>query len=596
MRITLLFILICTSVQAQNSSFSVRYQRITTLLKEHHIEPLTVDDSFSNRLFDFFISEVDKDRALFIQPVIKRLAVHRNTLDDGPQYIKRFLIDVKDELASPVKSQIEWLQNNRGNTLLPSEVIHTRYSDWPLTNQEAITRYASIVKFGILKRSLLVMQQSMTSFESIEEEVRHYEFDLRSMALDSLISDNLEELFLNCIPRLYDSHSELFNGKDSGLFIDELSSERQSFGLEFSINSIGEMVVSRVVPGGAGWNSGRITSGDILTEISTIRGETFATHMMLTYELEYLFVKETSLTLTLKNAIGIQDTVTLTKTRLDNESNFMKAYSLSGPATIGYLPLTSFYTSWEDESLAPKCANDLARELMGLKKLSVQGLILDLRDNGGGSVQEAIEIAGIFIDEGTLCQFIQSADPKKGIIRDRNRGLLYNGPMVVLVNRFTASAAELLAAILQDYHRAIIVGEQTFGKGVGQTLLPLEPVMGDKRPAEMLMVTDRFYFTTNGVALQHHGVIPDINLPSPLRFSGEISLPNSLSIENLPSKTGIMRLPELPIDTLRQLSMNRREPFEEVERNALAEIMYPEEVSGTGFLLLAINGSGNMRR
>jgi carboxyl-terminal processing protease len=153
----------------------------------------------------------------------------------------------------------------------------------------------------------------------------------------------------------------------------------------------------------------------------------------------------------------------LQKTKIENEDNIVKSFLLEGQHKVGYISLPSFYTEWE-ETEGSKCASDVAREIIKLKKDGIQGLILDLRFNGGGSLGEAVEMAGIFIDEGAVTQ-IRTREPKPVVLKDMNRGVIYSGPLVVLVNGQSASASELLAATLQDYNRAVIVGYSHLWKG-----------------------------------------------------------------------------------------------------------------------------------
>ena len=162
------------------------------------------------------------------------------------------------------------------------------------------------------------------------------------------------------------------------------------------------------------------------------------------------------LILKFKKADGTEKTVMLKKEKLENEENIVKGFVLQGEKKIGYILLPGFYTEWENES-GSSCANDVAKEIVKLKKENIDGLILDVRYNGGGSLGEALEMTGIFIDEGPVVG-IKSKDPKVVFLKDPNRGTIFSGPMVLMVNGQSASASEMLAAALQDYNRAPHVG------------------------------------------------------------------------------------------------------------------------------------------
>src|SRR5688572_21233923 len=177
-------------------------------------------------------------------------------------------------------------------------------------------------------------------------------------------------------------------------------------------------------------------------------------------------------------------TVFLRKEKIENEENIVRGFVLKGEKKIGYILLPGFYTEWENES-GSSCANDVAKEIVKLKRENIEGLILDVRFNGGGSMGEAMELTGIFIDEGPLAG-TKYRDGKVAFMKDPNRGQIYTGPMVLMVNGQSASASEMLAAALQDYNRAVIVGSNTFGKATMQQMMPLDtaqrnPLSGDHK-------------------------------------------------------------------------------------------------------------------
>src|SRR5437762_8924227 len=162
----------------------------------------------------------------------------------------------------------------------------------------------------------------------------------------------------------------------------------------------------------------------------------------------------------------------LAKEKIETEDDIVKGYVLNGEKKIGYISLPDFYTIWEDES-GSGCANDVAKEIVKLKKENIDGLILDVRYNGGGSLGEALQLTGIFIDEGPLLGE-KDRNGKLVFLKDPNRGTIYDGPMVLMVNGQSASASEVLAAALQDYHRALIVGSSTYGKATMQEIFPMD--------------------------------------------------------------------------------------------------------------------------
>ena len=212
---------------------------------------------------------------------------------------------------------------------------------------------------------------------------------------------------------------------------------------------------------------------------------------------------------------GTNKIVLLRKEKINNEENIVKGFVLKGTKKIGYILLPGFYTEWENEA-GSSCANDMAKEIVKLKKENIEGLILDVRFNGGGSVKEAIDMIGIFIDEGPLAAE-KGGDGKQVTFRDPNRGTIYDGPMALMVNGQSASASEMLAASLQDYNRAVIIGSNTYGKATMQQMFLLDTITrrpftggGDKDAAK---ITIKKLYRLNGQSAQLNGVIPDVMLP-----------------------------------------------------------------------------------
>jgi carboxyl-terminal processing protease len=232
------------------------------------------------------------------------------------------------------------------------------------------------------------------------------------------------------------------------------------------------------------------------------------------------FNEETTIKIRLKKNQGTIEEIDLLNETATNEENVIKSYILGSRKKIGYIGLPGFYTQWNGE-YGTGSANDLGKELLKLKQENIDGLILDLRFNGGGSVQEAIEIASAFISEGSM-SIEEGLGGSLKLLKDPHRGRLYTGGLVVLVNEISASASEITAGILQDHNRAIIVGNKTYGKGTGQILLPLNFYFDEKKQSLQessdnsgyIKVTTSRYYNLKGKSHQLVGVTPDIELPS----------------------------------------------------------------------------------
>ncbi|HXC06636.1 MAG TPA: S41 family peptidase, partial [Bacteroidia bacterium] len=283
--------------------------------------------------------------------------------------------------------------------------------------------------------------------------------------------------YLNSIATAYDPHSAFFSPAGAADFLSMISTQVSSFGFNLGKNDAGECVIERLAPGGSAWKSNQLHAGDVILKI-TVKGRPTVEPVNLSDgELNDVFrsitTEETDFEL--RTEQGQTKTITLVKTTMKSEENAVKGYLLHESAPIGYIALPSYYT--ETGSANPLgCANDVAREIIKLQEEHMEGLILDLRSNGGGALYEAIALAGLFIDEGPLCIFkLKSGKPV--LIKDMNRGTAYNGPLIVLINGESASATELFAGMMKDYHRAVLVGSSSFGKATGQIIIPMDSIV-----------------------------------------------------------------------------------------------------------------------
>jgi carboxyl-terminal processing protease len=271
-----------------------------------------------------------------------------------------------------------------------------------------------------------------------------------------------------------------------------------------------------------------------------------------------------TLELTLRNITSGSQVVQLKKEKLNSEDNLVRSFVLTGEKKIGYISLPDFYSEWGDQEGA-QCANDVAREILKLKRENIEGLILDVRFNGGGSLAEAVAMAGTFVDAGPMGILkTKATDPLT--MKDMNRGTVYDGPLVVMVNRLSASASEFVAAALQDYRRAIIVGTQTYGKATGQEMYPLMPGKTEidytklnATPWGFATITTSRIYRINGKSVQRNGVEADIRLPDfyDIGEYSEAALPFALLPDSSSKKTYYSPFRAFPLAQLRAKSAAR---------------------------------------
>jgi carboxyl-terminal processing protease len=285
------------------------------------------------------------------------------------------------------------------------------------------------------------------------------------------------------------------------------------------------------------------------------------------------------LTLGVRKADGTLKEVNLQKARVagtpEEDDDKVQGFLLKGAKTIGYISLPAFYEDWENNKGVNGCANDVAKEIIKLKKENIGGLILDLRYNGGGSMNEAVQLSGLFIDAGPVGQVL-SRDPKVYTLKDINRGTVWSGPLLVLVNGSSASASEMVAGTLQDYNRALIVGSPTYGKATAQVVLPMDTTVNleqlDRRTvaSSYLKVTISKLYRVNGSTAQMTGVKPDVLLPEPPGAGTEREADERFVLPPTPIAANkyYLPLPALPVadeQALAQKAMNGIPFFQETK-------------------------------
>ena len=373
----------------------------------------------------------------------------------------------------------------------------------------------------------------------------------------------LQDNYLNCIAWCYDPHSSYMNLKEKKEFETEMSASEFSAGIGLDENDKGESTIDFLQPGGSAWRSGQLHKGDVITKVK-INGQEKSVAEMEEDELDDMLnsKEESDLSLTVKTPAGESKTVKLHKEKVVNEESVVKSYVIQGKKNIGYISLPGFYSREEEgakEINYNGCANDVSKEIVKLKKDSIAGLVLDVRFNGGGSMWEAMQLAGIFIDIGPVAS-VKDKDGKVYFLKDPNRGTIYDGPMIVLINGASASASEFLSAALQDYNRAVIMGDKTYGKGTAQIVMPMDTNKVDisKQYEDFVKVTQKKFYRVNGGTTQWAGVQPDIELPGVFASDKYKEKANASALLPDKSKVGVFeKLPPLPLASLADKSAKR---------------------------------------
>jgi carboxyl-terminal processing protease len=474
-------------------------------LEKSHYAPKPVNNAFSESVFNKMLDELDPYRIYFDAVALQSLATYKTTIDDelngkpgnfckdlAAVYFKKLVAGetlALDLLKTPVSlTQNASFQYHaltpyskdaagyklRWQQYLQWRVLSRVYEQWEYTAEDSADASLPAVTSQWFK------DEEANARAQIGKRVEQRLKEHTTGGL-AAVETEINQLYLHVIAQCFDPHSDYFDSGNKKEFSESLSSDKLEFGFSIAETEEGEILIDELKPGGAAWNSGNIYANDKLVQVKTKTGKTVNVKEQGVEALSKVLgeVGQEELELTLRSADGSTRQVKLQKQEAKNEENIVRGYLLNGSKKIGYISLPSFYTSW-DEQTGSGCANDLSKEIIKLKREKIDGLILDLRYNGGGSVQEAVEIAGIFIEAGPM-SIIRYGSGERGTLKDPSRGSIYDGPLMVLINGQSASASELVAATLQDYKRAIIMGSPSFGKATMQVMLPLDTTIISNR-------------------------------------------------------------------------------------------------------------------
>lgn len=555
--------------QARKDAFVLK-----RMLEELHYSPRTFDDKFSEQVFYRFIERLDPQHLYFTAADIKELSAYRHSIDEELQgaswsFLERTASLYRHRLAQADSLIPLLLQKPFDFSLKESMVVEPDSLDFAADDKEGRARLARWLKYNTLQRladlaasdTINNPAAGLKQEASIREKVKIVQQRKIKKILEHPWGYDayIASLFFNSITGCFDPHTVYMPPADEENFEGDVTGVRYSFGLQLDENEQGEVIIVHLVPGAPAWRSGELNKDDVLLKLKWAnKPETDLSAASLEEVEEMLSdLNHDRLELTVRKAGGIEKTVLLVKEKVRDDENFVKSFVLAGEKKIGYISLPGFYTEWGNEA-GSSCANDVAKELVKLKQEKIEGLVLDLRNNGGGSMQEAIDMAGIFIDEGPL-GFVKGRDPKPRSFKDINRGTIYDGPLLVLVNGQSASASEMVAGTLQDYNRAIIAGNSTYGKATVQVVLPLDTVSAENGSRGYLKLTIQKLYRVTGKTNQVKGVTPDVQLPDILAGISyrESSEPFALAPDTVKRSSYFHPLNSLPVSDLSAKSSAR---------------------------------------
>ncbi len=513
---------------------------ITCMAAKYHVQPRPVDDSFSADVFNQLLQNLDEDKIYFTQKDINTLAKYKFDIDDEiknkqPAFLDAVTKIFKDRITE-ADSLIDDICKKPFNFSLSEKISDAEDTSFPADDKAARIKLYKNLKAEAL--DIITNTDSLTRMspqllkkfvDSIEPEARAKAAQSMKHAIDIILKSaagvpaTVGNEYCKAIAVCYDPHSEYFPLTEEENFESELGQDQMVFGFRCKEEDDGSVKIESIMPGSPAFKSGQMNKGDKFISVqweNKLPIDVSNAGLKQFYEVLEMSNHDKA-TFKIKKPDGTVRTVVLMKQKMqdDDDENRVKGFLLKGSKTIGFISLPAFYADWEDEGTGVNgCANDVAKEILKLEKENIQGLIIDLRYNGGGSIQEAVELSGIFIDIGPVGMY-KDRDEKIYTLKDVNRGTIYDGPLMIMVNGYTASAAEMVAGTLQDYHRAVIIGSDTYGKATAQVVLPMDTTLTpDKDPDKIktdsyFKVTISELYRVTGNTAQAKGIEPDIVLP-----------------------------------------------------------------------------------
>lgn len=519
-KIWLVFLLTSSVLFSQNSAETCELvNKINALIQAEHIRPKPMDDSLSIFVFDNLINGLDPSRNIFYKTEYDEMAAkYRLNLDDlilGDDCT--FLADITDKYKTGLLRTKEVLEKIQAGPIdyTKKDTIRFYKKSFPfyLKKEDLEKVWLKKLRYQILDE----IAETSDNLDSIKANFKSIELASRKLILtneicriNTLLETKLkqEENFYNFFCTYFDPHTAYFSDDSKTSFVASLSKEHLSLGMTVNLNEKNEIIIEEIDPNGPAYKTGQIKKGDQIVSISNQK-ETLQVSCASLESISTMILSESnkSITLTLKRNSSKSFDVYVEKQVMKDEENSVFSFIVGKESKIGYIKIPSFYADLDGTS-RKGCADDVAREVIKLERDNIKGLVIDLIDNGGGSMEEAIKMAGMFIDYGPLSIVVDNKQ-ETSVINDPYKGLIYKGPIVVLVNSNTASASEFFSSILQDYNRALLLGSTTLGKATMQTILSLD----ESKNTDFLKITINKFYRVTGKSHQYIGVTPDVVLP-----------------------------------------------------------------------------------
>ncbi len=544
-----LFIGFQTQGKSDNDNPKSKYTRIIRnvglLLEQGHYSPKPIDDNFSKLVLKKFIEDLDGDKNIFLQGDLEGFKKFESKIDDeirGAELISFFNINEVyiNRLKETTALFTDILAKPFDYTKDESVMLDREKLSNPKTEAERKDIWRKRLKYLALDKYNIMLEDreknkgkadfKFKADSTLERESR----DAVRKQIDRFFStritrENNDEnfsTFVNAITGTMDPHTNYMAPVDKRTFDESLKGSFYGIGAQLKEDD-GKIKISSLISGGPAWKGGELKVEDEIIKVAQGKEEPVdVTGYSVTDAVKIIrgAKKGSEVRLTVRRLDGSVVVIPIIRDEIKLDDTFAKSAIINGEHKVGYIYLPEFYVDFADPNGA-KCSEDVAREIEKLKAENVQGIIMDLRGNGGGSLPEVVKMVGLFIEDGPVV-VVKGREDKPYQWKDKDKSVLYSGPLTVMVDEFSASASEIFAAAIQDYKRGIIIGStSTYGKGTVQRSIPLNPesenpLFSNKNAEDLgsVKLTLQKFYRVNGGATQLKGVTPDIVIPDRMEY------------------------------------------------------------------------------
>ncbi len=527
------------------------------VVERGHYEPSAIDDKFSKGIYKDYMEALDPSKRFFLQSDIDEFSKYETQLDDQ---IKNRDLSFFDLTYSRLVSRMEESKAYYKQIMdapfdyTIDENFNTDYENMPYAKNTAELKEKWRKQIKLSTLSSLTDKQKLESdklksdaaykvksFEELEKETRESSFKSLNEYfgfIDDLNRDDWFSIYVNAIASRFDPHTSYFAPEEKERFDVSMSGKLEGIGARLQKkNDFTE--ITELISGGPAWRGKELEPGDVVLKVAQGSKDPVDVVGMRIDDVvkKIKGPKGTEVRLTVKKTDGSIKIISLIRDNIEIEETYLKSSIVNkNGLKYGVIYLPKFYIDFEDKD-SRDAGKDMAIEVERLKKEGVKGIIVDVRDDGGGSLKTVVDITGLFIEQGPVVQ-IKSAAGKKEVLYDRDRKVQWDGPLVIMVNSFSASASEILAAAIQDYKRGVIIGsKQTYGKGTVQNVIDLNQFVRNSSMGDLgaLKTTTQKFYRINGGSTQLNGVSSDIVMPD--RYSyikmGERDIDNAMAWDKI---------------------------------------------------------------